>query len=82
VHVDAGIVVPAELRRDDPEAHEHDLAVLELGERHAAAAPNNHLLAVAERHGVGASHGQGRVGAGQRFDHRHRLQIAVAIAGF
>src|SRR5690606_34674868 len=82
--VDAGIVVPAQLRRVHAVAHEHQVAVGDLDLGLAGAGADHHVGAERELAGLAGDlhvqHG-GFVGGG--LDHRHGLEeAAVVAAGF
>ena len=75
------VVVPLPLRRVDAIADENDRAVLDADLRLAGAGTHHHVGAEGQRHRRAIDgQVQRRGGIGGGLDHRHVLEIAVAIA--
>ncbi len=77
LHVEAGIVVPAALRRVDAVADEHDVAVLDLDLGHDLIGRDDHVGAIGEAdRGLAAGEGQRRYVLAGDLDQRHVLEPA------
>ena len=80
LHIKAGIIIPAPLRRVDAKAHKHNIAVLNvcLGRDAIAGSHKIRLIGKIERR-LAARELQPHIGAGCHPHHRHILKPAALI---
>ena len=82
LHVDAGIVVPAEFRGVDAIADEHQFGIADVGLRRDAVTARDEILARREQHRfLAAGDGQARTVLPGDFHRRHVLRPAAVVAG-